>query len=167
MNQKWPRLRAVPRRVRAAGITAITPGERFGHMTSAAVVAVLGLSLVLPRTPAVAGHQCEGHYPAGTRCAKSSVSIEYLRSKGRLVGDVDSHMRWCVRNRTIVLRKVREGPNRTISTTKTGKRGWWTFRDIEPRRGRFYVAARYKERTYGIDGRDICYRAKTRKIRLR
>lgn len=116
--------------------------------------------------PAQAGHQCEGHYPAGTKCAKSSVSIDYRSDEKRLVGDIDSHMRWCVRKRTVVLRRVRKGSDTVLARTKSGKRGWWAF-NLGPKRGRFYTVARYKERSYGIDGHDICYRAESRRVRLR
>lgn len=121
--------------------------------------------LVAPGPSASAAHQCGGHSPVGTRCARTNVLIEHRPHEDRLVGDVNSHMRWCVRNRTIVLRKVRDGQDKTLVKTKSGRRGWFAFA-LGDWHGRFCAAARFKERTYGIDGHDMCWRGRSDAIRL-
>ncbi len=136
------------------------------HRTGLGLALAVGSSVMIPGRVAVAEHQCGGQVPAGTRCAKSNVLIEHRRREDRLVGDVNSHMRWCVRNRTVALRKVRDGRDKTLATMKSGRRGWFAF-GLGDWHGRFYAAAQFKERTYGIDGHDMCWRGRSRKIRLR
>ena len=111
---------------------------------------------------AQAAHQCRGNPPAGTRCAESTISLRHPSEK-RFAGDVDSHMRYCVRKRVVALRKVRKGPDRTVATTTTGKEGRWRVSLPRPS-GRYYAVARFKERSYGIDSHDICYRARSRTL---
>lgn len=127
------------------------------------VAFVLGLSAVVPAA-ALAGHDCREHYPAGTRCADSEVSIRNPE-EGRFAGRVTSHMRWCEKNRKVVLKKVRKGDDRRVASTRTNDNGRWRLDDVGVE-GRVYAVARYKERSYGIDSRDICYRAKSRTIRV-
>ena len=111
------------------------------------------------------GHDCRDHYPAGTRCADASISIRYRAEPNRFVGDVDSHMDYCVR-RVVAVRKVRAGTDRTVATTRTDDEGRWRLDVGSHTHGRFYAVARFKERYYGIDSHDICYRARSRTIRV-
>lgn len=127
---------------------------------------VLSASLLLVVPPASAGHPCRDHYPAGTSCAESTISIRYGREMDRFSGDVDSHMGYCRRNRTVALRRVSAGPDETVGTTTTSRRGRWMI-EFNADRGRFYAVARYKDRSYGIDGVDICYRARSDTARIR
>ncbi len=64
------------------------------------------------------------------------------------------------------MRKVRDGADKILAKMTSGRRGWFAFETSEWR-GRVYAAARSKERTYGIDGHDICWRGESRTIRLR
>lgn len=131
----------------------------IGHVT----VVLSSLYFLVP--VAHAGHQCREHYPEGTRCAESSISIDHRADMDRFTGDVDSHMGYCVRNRTVALRRVREGTDETVATTTTTRRGGWTIKS-KAKHGRFYAVARYKERSYGIDSVDICYRARSETVRI-
>ena len=74
-------------------------------------------------------------------------------------------MRWCEKNRKVVLWKVRNGDDRRVRSTRTNDKGRWRLDDVAVK-GRVYAAARYKERHYGIDATEICYRAKSRTIRV-
>lgn len=144
---------------------AVTERKRMRGAGLALALAVAS-SVALPAARvAVAGHQCGSQVPAGTKCARSNVLVEHKRSRDRLVGDVNSHMRWCVRNRTVLFRKVRDGRDKTLARTRSGRRGWFAF-ELGDWHGRFYAAAQFKDRTYGIDGHDMCWRARSRKIRL-
>ena len=121
------------------------------------------LLALVPVQGAVAGHECRKHYPAGTRCADSDVTIRQNPDVGFFAGRVDSHMRWCERNRVVVLRQVKEGADPRVARTRTDSEGRWRI-DVSVGAGRFYAVARYKDRSYGIDSHDICYRARSRAI---
>ncbi|MDQ4124116.1 MAG: hypothetical protein M3134_00755 [Actinomycetota bacterium] len=60
---------------------------------------------------------------------------------------------------------MRKGEDRRVRSTRTNEKGRWRLGDV-PVEGRVYAAARYKERYYGIDAHEICYRAKSRTIRV-
>jgi hypothetical protein len=74
-------------------------------------------------------------------------------------------MRWCEKNRKVTIKKVRKGADRRVVSTRTNDNGRWRIDGVGVK-GRVYAVARYKERSYGIDSRDICYRAKSRTIRV-
>jgi hypothetical protein len=112
---------------------------------------------------AQAGHDCREHYPAGTRCADSDVTIRQNPDEAFFAGRVVSHMRWCERERVVVLREVKQGPDPRVGKTRTNREGRWRI-DVSVGQGRFYGVARFKERRYGIDSHDICYRARSRSI---
>lgn len=131
----------------------------------AGLIAALVSLVLIPSPGALAGHECRLHYPAGTRCAESDVTIRHAPERSLFAGRVDSHMRWCERNRVVVLRKVAEGPDPVIGRTKTDSEGRWRI-EAAPRSGRFYAMARSKDRYYGIDGHDICYRARSRALEV-
>lgn len=131
--------------------------------TGALVVAGAVLLALVPLQDALSGHDCREHYPAGTRCADSDVTIRQNPDEAFFAGRVDSHMRWCERDRVVVLREVREGSNPRVGRTRTNREGRWRI-DVTVGSGRFYAVARYKDRYYGIDAHDICYRARSRAI---
>jgi hypothetical protein len=129
-------------------------------------VSLVVAALFAPANVSMAGHECRGNVPGGTRCAESDVSIRYREEKERFAGRVTSHMRWCEKNRKVVLKKVRKGDDRRLAATQTNDEGRWRIDDVGVR-GRVFAVARRKERTYGIDSRDICYRAKSKTIHVR
>ena len=122
-------------------------------------------ALLLPLVPqgARAGHDCRDHYPDGTRCADSDVTIRQNPDEAFFAGRVDSHMRWCERDRVVVLREVTQGQDARVGRTRTDRDGRWRI-DVSVGAGRFYAVARPKDRYYGIDSHDICYRARSRAI---
>ena len=124
------------------------------------------LAILATFAPAAsARHECREHYPAGTGCGESEVTIRYRADVDRFVGRVDSHMRFCERDRVVLLRKERSGDDLTIDKTRSRGKGWWSFSGYDDPHGRFYAVARYREHSFGIDGRYICYRARSETIR--
>ena len=118
---------------------------------------------IAPLRGALADHECRDHYPSGTNCAESDVTIRHNPAEAFFAGRVDSHMRWCERDRVVVLLKVKQGPDPQVGKTRTNREGRWRI-DVSVGAGRFYAVARFKDRYYGIDGQDICYRARSRTI---
>ena len=112
------------------------------------------------------GHECRQHSPAGTRCAESDVSIDHRPRVHRWSGRIDSHMGYCVRNRVVALRQVREGRDLTLAITRTDDNLAWSVQ-IEVDRGRFYAVAREKTRSSPPDSMDLCYRARSETVRVR
>jgi hypothetical protein len=107
--------------------------------------------------------ECRVHYPEGTRCATSTVTIRYSFEDLTFRGRISSSLGFCVRGRVVVVRKALEGPDLKIGKTTTGRRGRWRVPRKDPH-GNFYAVARFKERRYGIDSQDICYRARSSTI---
>lgn len=127
------------------------------------LVGAVVLTGVQPATDA--GHECRGEPPAGTRCDKSRISVRYIAHTRRFSGDVDSHMRFCVRNRVVAIRRVHPEEDKTIATTRTYDKGWWKV-EVATARGKHYAVARHKGRSSFPDSVDTCYRSKSRTIQV-
>ena len=135
-------------------------------MKALSVMILAGVVVLTGLQPAVhAGHECRGKSPEGTRCDESRVSVRYISETGRFSGDVDSHMRFCVRNRVVAVRQVRRGEDKTIAASRTNENGWWKVEVAMPH-GKYYAVGRHKGRSSPPDSVDICYRSKSKTIEV-
>ena len=146
---------------------AATRDRRKTMGTKVVVVAACLISTLPIASPiAHAGHECRDNPPAGTNCAKTTTSIRYREESNRFAGRVESHMTYCVRRRAVTLYRERPGTDATIATTRTGRSGRWYFPGFDDPEGRFYAVARYRDRAFGIDGAQICYRGLSKTIKV-
>ncbi len=78
-------------------------------------------------------------------------------------GSVNSNRR-CIRNRTVVVKKVRPGPDRTVGRASTGSRGQWGLR--RPGANGRYYAIVVKEVRGGYQHAHRCGRDRSQTIRV-
>jgi hypothetical protein len=89
---------------------------------------------------------------------RSTVTIQ-----PKFQGSVNSNRR-CIRNRTVVVKKVRPGPDRTVGRASTGPRGRWGLRRPGAN-GRYYAIVRQEVRG-GYAHAHRCRSDRSRTIRV-
>jgi hypothetical protein len=99
--------------------------------------------------------------PTPEKRHSSSISIRY--DDGTFFGRVRSAAK-CERERKVVLRKVRKGPNPIVGRKTTDRTGRWAI-DRENARGRFYATVLRRVYTEG-GTRHICRTAISKTIRV-
>ncbi|MGH2694084.1 MAG: choice-of-anchor Q domain-containing protein [Actinomycetota bacterium] len=100
----------------------------------------------------------------GTFRVASSVSIRHQASPHRFKGRVRSARARCRRERRVVVKKVRRGPDRTVARDLTNNRGRWSEPHLTGGEGRYYARARRKVFTNAFGDTIVCRRARSRTI---
>ena len=129
----------------------------FGLKTKRAVVAVASASLLV-----VPGIGAEAHR------FKESSTVTIRWDKPRFKGRVRSDRPFCRRNRKVVVRRQKRGPDPVVGRDRTNRRGRYSINPRpNPRRGqRYYAVAKPKKKKKHRHSH-VCRRARSRTIKIR
>jgi hypothetical protein len=97
----------------------------------------------------------------------SDVSIRHRNRPHEFRGRVDSAVPRCERGRTVRIKKVRSGPDRTVGRDRTNRQGRYEVRHRRGGRGRYYAVVARKSFVNADGDTVICQRDRSRRIRDR
>jgi hypothetical protein len=97
----------------------------------------------------------------------SDVTIRHRNRPHVFRGRVDSALPRCERGRTVRIKKVRSGPDRTVGRDRTNRQGRYEVRHRRGGPGRYYAVAARKSFTNADGDTVICQKGRSRRIRDR
>jgi hypothetical protein len=103
---------------------------------------------------------------AQTYTFRSTIGIRHTRFPHVFRGRVGSEDARCVGSRTVQVKKVRSGPDRTVGSDTTGAEGRWVVRHTSGGAGRYYAVVQTSSFADGINT-VVCKQRRSDTIRVR